>query len=60
MADENVKDDSLEARYERYRGILKNLTLMSDIFMRNVLKQKECTESILQVILERNDLTVLD
>ena len=44
MANENINANSLEARYERYREILKNLTLMSDIFMRNVLKQKECTQ----------------
>ena len=40
--------------------ILKNLTLMSDIFMRNVLKQKECTEHILRVIMDRDDLKVLE
>ncbi|HJB07825.1 MAG TPA: Rpn family recombination-promoting nuclease/putative transposase [Candidatus Enterocloster faecavium] len=33
---------------------------MSDIFMRNVLKQKECTEYILQVIMGRDDLKVLE
>ena len=41
---ESLEYTELEARYQRYREILKNLTLMSDIFMRNVLKQKECTE----------------
>ena len=39
----------LEARYEKYRGILKNLTIMSDIFMINVFKKRECTEFVLQV-----------
>ena len=32
---------------------------MSDIFMRNVFKQKECLEYVLQVIMEKQDLTPL-
>lgn len=43
-------DNELEIRYEKYKGILKNLTLMSDVFMRNVFKKRECTEYVLQVI----------
>ena len=35
---QGVMDYELEARYERYRGVLKNLTIMSDVFMRNVFK----------------------
>ena len=31
---------------------------MSDIFMRNVLKKWECTEYILRVIMDREDLEV--
>ena len=50
----------LEARYERYRRTLKNLTLMSDILIRNVLKDERCTEYILQVILRDKKLTVVD
>ena len=53
-------DHELEARYEKYRGILKNLTIMSDIFMRNVFKKRECTEFVLRVIMDRKDLKVLD
>ena len=41
----------MEERYEKYRKILQNLTLMSDAFMRNVLKKKECTEHILRTVL---------
>ena len=59
MSQENT-DHGLEARYEKYRGILKNLTIMSDVFMRNVFKQRECTEYVLQVIMGRKDLKVLD
>ena len=33
---------------------------MNDIFMRNVLKEISCTEYILQVIMNRTDLKVID
>ena len=45
MADENtLLNSDLESRYEKYKGIIKNFTLMSDRFMRNVFKQRECLE----------------
>lgn len=58
--DDNILDRELEARYEKYKNIVKNLTLMSDIFMRNVFKQRECLEYVLQVIMEKPDLRVID
>ena len=61
MADEKIMpENGLEVRYERYKGIIKNFTLMSDIFMRNVFKQRECLEYVLQVIMEKQDLKVID
>ena len=54
------RDRALQARYERYRGVLKELTIMSDMFMRNVLKKQACTEYVLQVIMERKDLRVVE
>ena len=61
MADEKiVPENGLEVRYERYKGIIKNFTLMSDIFMRNVFKQRECLEYVLQVIMEKQDLKVIE
>ena len=56
----NIQDSELEARYDKYKGIIKNFTLMSDIFMRNVFKQRECLEYVLQVIMEKQDLRVID
>lgn len=50
----------LASRYERYREILRNLTLMSDAFMRSVLKAAACAEYVLQVILDNKDLRVVD
>ena len=35
------EDRELQARYEKYKGIIKNLTIMSDIFMRNVFTGRE-------------------
>lgn len=53
-------DQALQMRYEKYKSILENLTIMSDAFMRNVLKKKECTEYILQVIMEKADLKIVE
>lgn len=58
--EETVKTEELEARYERYKGILKDLTIMSDVFMRNVFKKRECTEYVLQVIMGKKDLRIID
>ena len=41
-----AEDHELEDRYEKYKRILVGLTIMSDIFMWNVLKKRECTEYI--------------
>lgn len=46
-----LQSKDLQERYERYKAKIKNFTIMNDIFMRNVLKKKECTEYILQVIM---------
>ena len=58
--EEMIASEGLKERYERYKDILKDLTLMNDIFMRNVLKKRECTEYILQVIMGEKDLKVID
>ena len=61
MADVNtLLNSDLESRYEKYKGIIKNFTLMSDIFMRNVFKKRECLEYVLKVIMEKQDLYVID
>lgn len=50
----------LKAHYDRYRAVLQELTLMSDAFMRNVLNVTACAEYVLQVILGKKDLQVID
>ena len=52
--------EGLEARYARYKAILKEMTLMNDAFMRNVLKVKECAEYVLQVIMGKPGLQIVD
>ena len=52
--------ESLAERYEQYRMELKGLTMMSDAFMRTVLKEKACTEHILQIIMGQPDLKIID
>lgn len=58
--EEAIASEGLEKRYERYKGIIKNLTIMYDIFMRNVFKKRECTEYVLQVIMGKKDLRIID
>ena len=53
-----VEEHELEDRYEKYKRILTGLTIMSDIFMRNVLKKRECTEYILRIIMDKEGLEV--
>ena len=57
---ETVRTEGLEARYERYKDILEELTIMNDVFMRNVFKKQECTEYVLQIILNQKDLKVVE
>ena len=59
-AEMNRANRDLKTRYENYREIIRDFTIMDDTFMRNVLKKKECTEHVLQVILNRKDLRVID
>lgn len=56
---ENRKKN-LSERNERYRKILKNMTIMDDIFMRNVFKEQKCTEYVLRIIMQQKDLQVTD
>ncbi|MCQ5202751.1 hypothetical protein [Mordavella massiliensis] len=53
-----VEEYELEDRYEKYKRIIAGLTIMSDIFMRNVLKKRECIEYILRVIMDKEGLEV--
>lgn len=55
---EKTEDTNLRARYERYKDLLKNFTIMNDVFMRNVFKDQDCTEYVLQVIMKKKDLKV--
>lgn len=56
----SYKMETFEERKVRYIEKIKNLTMMSDILARNVLKDKECCEYILRIIMNDSILTVLD
>ena len=45
-----VPNNELEQRYIRYKDVIKELTIMNDIFMRNVFKKRECIEHVLRII----------
>ena len=55
-----ISEGELKARDERYKNIIDNFTLMSDIFMRNVFKKKECLEYVLQIILQNHKLFIAE
>lgn len=60
MGNTPCPDNELEQRYIRYKDVIKELTIMNDIFMRNVFKKRECVEYILRIIMEMKDLQILD
>ena len=55
-----VQSSALTQQRNIYLSILKDLTIMDDIFMRNVLKDSTCTEYILKVIMNQDNLKLED
>ena len=56
----SLQPGTLLLQHETYLNILKDLTIMDDIFMRNVLKDSACTEYILKVIMDQDNLKLED
>ena len=56
----SLQPSTLLQQREIYLSILKDLTIMEDIFMRNVLKDSACTEYILKVIMDQDNLKLED
>ena len=56
----SLQTGTLLQQREVYLSILKDLTIMDDIFMRNVLKDSACTEYILKVIMDQDNLKLKD
>ena len=56
----SLQPGTLLLQRETYLNILKDLTIMDDIFMRNVLKDSACTEYILKVIMDQDNLKLKD
>lgn len=59
MADEWGKS-VLREHDEKYRKLLERLTIMDDIFMRNVLNRPECAEHVLRTVLGQPELKVME
>lgn len=54
------QEETMLKHKERYKETIKNLTVMSDIFARNVFKDKKACEYVLRIIMEDKNLTVID
>ena len=59
MAEKNIKGLDLSHKNEEDLKRIKKLRLLDDDFMQKVFEDKACTEFLLQIILNRTDLTVL-
>lgn len=59
MADERGRS-VLREHDEKYRKLLEHLTIMDDIFMRNVLNRPECAEHVLRTVLGQPELKVME
>lgn len=51
---------SVNERFQYYEKLVAELTMMSDMFMRNVLNILECAEYVLRVITENDDLELTE
>ena len=51
---------SYEDRKEEYKHKLENLTMMSDILARNVMKDKDCCKHILRIIMNDKKIEVIE
>ena len=56
----NAAENIIGAHQARYKGVIQELTIMSDIFMRNVLKKVDCTELILQIVMKNKNIHILE
>ena len=59
MEETNNLDKAKQERYKEYRSKIEQFTLMHDILMRCVFKDKACVEFVLRVILENPELQVI-
>ena len=55
-----MKQSTFAERRVQYQEMIRHLTMMSDLLMRNVFKDSKCVEYVLRVIMEQKDLTIVD
>lgn len=51
-------EKDFEERYRKYQSKIQKFCLMDDTFMNKVFEDKKCTELVLRIILDRDDLIV--
>ena len=51
-------EKDFEERYRKYQSKIQKFCLMDDTFMSKVFEDKRCTELVLRIILNRDDLIV--
>lgn len=59
VAEKNVKELDFERKHEEDLQRIRGFRLLDDDFMSKVFEDKECTEFLLQIILNRTDLKVI-
>lgn len=60
MCKNNVKELDLKRKHEEDLQRIRGFRLLDDDFMSKVFEDKECTEFLLQIILNRTDLKVIN
>lgn len=56
----NQHSDALKRRCGMYYEKIQNLRIIDDEFMRKVLEDKECTQLVLRIIMDKPDLEIKD
>ena len=59
MKNKNTKDLDFERKHKEDLQRIRGFRLLDDDFMSKVFEDKDCTEFLLQIILNRTDLKVL-
>mgnify|MGYP007084600652 CR=1 FL=1 len=55
-----TKEEDIKTKQKRDSERIASLTLMDDVFMSKVFEDKQCVEVLLQAILDKKDLTVVN
>ena len=56
--EDTAAENELRIQNEKYKNIIRELTIMSDVFMRTVFRKVDCTEKVLQIIMKNKDIHI--